>query len=89
MTWRLCANTACAAEVGELPASEFSLVPHRGICDACIRESGIDKVSTRCVGCGRTVKASVHGVGDPHCIRCAPQNTRRYATQVAPQGDRG
>jgi hypothetical protein len=75
--WRICANVPCAAEMGRLPASEFSLAPHRGVCDACIRESGIRKISTRCVDCSRTVKVSVGGTGLPRCAQCAPKDSRR------------
>lgn len=77
MTWRECKTATCAAEMGTLPPTEFTLAPHRGVCDACIRESGIRKISTRCADCGKGVKASVGGVGRPRCANCAPKDARR------------
>lgn len=79
MTWRLCKNVACAADFGELPDDEFSLAPHRGICNACIRESGIQKISTRCTDCGKTIKAKVEGDGYPRCVGCSYNGARRSA----------
>lgn len=79
MIWRLCKNAACAADIGDLPESEFSLAPHRGICNACIRETGVQKISTRCANCGRTIKAKVQGDGYPRCVGCSHNGARRSA----------
>lgn len=77
--WRACRNAACAEEVGRLPPTEFSLAPHRGVCNACIRESGVEKISTRCTDCGKTIKATVKGDGYPRCVGCSYHGARRRA----------
>jgi predicted amidophosphoribosyltransferase len=75
--WRVCRNEACATDIGYLPPSEFSLAPHRGVCNACIRESGVEKISTRCSSCGKTIKANVHSDGYPRCVACSHHGSRR------------
>lgn len=75
--WRACRNAECAEKVGYLPPSEFSLAPHRGVCNACIRESGVEKISTRCSSCGKPIKATVQGDGYPRCVVCSHHGARR------------
>jgi len=75
--WRLCKNAVCAETMGELPPSEFSLAPHRGVCNACIRETGVQKIHTRCSGCGKIIKAKVKNDGYPRCVACSYNGARR------------